>query len=129
MIKPDLDTCTVQEACDYAVYKIVEQGKQCNAEGGYKCLYSDGKGNHCAVGWLLDHEDKELMEVDGSIRGIVKDSRFRIPKLIRQHLYQFTALQDLHDAGPYERELMLTRLEAEGIDTSKPQYEQWLRVE
>lgn len=129
MIKPDLNTCTVQEACDYAVYKIAEQGKRCIKESSDMCLYSDGEGNHCAIGWLLDHEDKELMEVEGSVRGIIKDFEDRIPKLIRQHLYQFTALQELHDAGPYEREFMLTRLEEVGIDTSKPQYEQWLRVE
>ena len=129
MIKPDLGTCTVQEACDYAVYKIVEQGKQCTAEGTNMCLYSDGEGNHCAVGWLLDHEDKELMAQEGSVRGILKDFEGRIPKLIIQHLYEFTALQELHDSLPYERENKLILLQDMGIDTSKPQYEQWLGVE
>ena len=129
MIKPDLDTCTVQEACDYAVYKIVEQGEQCTTEGTNMCLYSDGEGNHCAVGWLLDPEDKELMEVEGSVKGIVKEFKDRIPKLIIQHLYEFTALQELHDARPDERADKLILLQDEGIDTSKPQYEQWLGVE
>ena len=61
---------TVQEACDYAVEKMVAQQGRCMREGkdgDETCAYGDGKGNHCAIGWLLDHDDPDLMKYEGSV--------------------------------------------------------------
>ena len=125
----EVNEMTLQQACDFAVLKIVEQGKQCNkvTDNVHGCAYSDGKGNHCAVGWLLDPENETLMESNFAIRKLSQFS-INVPALIRKNMNVFEALQDFHDCNEkMDRWDALDHL-GEFIDTSAPQYEQWVNM-
>ena len=131
--KPDLATCTLQEACDYSVAMIVRQGDRCmgKVEGGYKqdfCAYGNDKGEHCAVGWLLDDTNKDLMMYRGAVTELIGDSKISIPSLIHDNIDVFDSLQVFHDLEDYHsRHIYLSRL-SEDIDTDKPQYKQWVEM-
>ena len=131
--KPNLDTCTLQEACDYAVAMIVKQGGRCMEKGeyGYKqdfCVYGNDKGEHCAVGWLLDDTNDALMRFEGDVTELIGDSKISIPSLIHKNIDVFTSLQVFHDSeAASRRRYYLSRL-SEDIDTDKPQYKQWLEM-
>jgi len=126
MKKEQVDKMTVQEAVDYTVLKIVEQGGRCLNEKG-KCRYADSD-HHCPVGWLLDPDDKSLMEFTGSVYGLTQHPELNIPTLIHQNVTVFGDLQNFHDkAEKYKRVLCLGYL-SEVIDTSAPQYQQWVNM-
>jgi hypothetical protein len=55
----EVDAMTVQQAIDYSLDKLVKQGERCY--NGNDCMYGDEEGNHCAIGWLLDADNKSLM--------------------------------------------------------------------
>lgn len=119
----DANKLTLQEACDYAVAKIVEQGARCI--DGTKCLYGHN-GMHCAVGWLLDEDDTDLMNYRGSIWSLVRDFGDRLPDIILEEEIVFRLLQYFHDSkGKSQREYDLRNL-GDYIDTSAPQYKQWV---
>lgn len=93
---------TLQEAGDFAVKKIVAQGKQCGIPHPYKydeieCLYADGEGNHCALGWLFDPKDQELMASKQSIESLIFETEHDLPALIVENHPFFTRLQQFHD--------------------------------
>ena len=119
---------TVQEACDYAVEKIVSQGGRCFTEGidgDGVCAYGDGKGNHCAIGWLLDHDDKELMQFEGSVMSLAEEGL--ITDLMADNIEVFVVLQDFHDSyEPRFRAKWLHQLAHYGINTENPAYQKWV---
>lgn len=118
---------TVQEACDYAVKQIVAQGVQCLAASGRQCAYGDKYGNHCAIGWLLDHNDEELMSFGGSVVGLVTTRPDKAPKIVRENGFLFARLQAFHDALTIDdRRLALQSLQKCGLDTSAPHWQQWV---
>lgn len=124
----NIETATLQEAVDYAVKKIVEQGGACETPNG-ACMYGDGKGRHCAVGWLLDHENEELMRFDGSVFGLVIQNGVSIPALVRDNQQVMHTLQRFHDMDSYlDRLNNLEVLKAQGIDTSGEHFQQWLNM-
>jgi len=128
--KPDLDTCTLQEACDYAVAMIVKQGGRCIRYSSGFCAYGNGEGEHCAVGWLLDDTNKDLMAFRGGIDILLASSasKISVPPLIHKNIDVFDSLQSFHDLRETgERRYYLSRL-SEDIDTDKPQYKQWLEM-
>lgn len=129
MKKQDVDRMTLQEACDYSVSKIVEQGGTCmNSENS--CLYKHGD-SHCAIGWLLDEDSDVLMNFKGSVKRLTENERVskKLPKLIKENLKEFTLLQYLHDAeSSYRRESMLEDLERMGVSTSAHQYQEWVEM-
>lgn len=128
MNKPNLETCTVQEACDYAVFKIVEQGERCLSNGG-SCAYSDRHGSHCAVGWLLDTTHPNLMNYSGSVRGLIREHEELVPEVIKQNTSLFVILQMFHDvASQADRKEALVGLNDKGINTDAPQYKQWVEM-
>ena len=118
---------TLQELFDYAIVKLVEQGKQCSA--ATFCLYADGKGNHCGIGWLLDEDNSKLMAARKTIRNLAS-SEFDacIPIAILHNLDAAEDFQDLHDfSGIDEIDKLLLALEDKGIDTNtNPAYQQWV---
>lgn len=126
MKKEDVDKMSLQEACDYAVSKIVEQGGRClNAIGG--CVYSDGEGNHCGVGWLLDEENEVLMNRGVTAKALAQKYPTLIPNLIKENLPVMAILQSFHDRPKGYRKTCLKNL-SNHIDTSKPQYQKWLEM-
>ena len=117
---------TAQEACDYSVQKLVEQGKRCMNDG--TCAYGDGQGNHCAIGWLLDPDNKELMNYDESVQDVVEDFPDDVPKVIKDNIDLFSELQAFHDQpDSLIREYYRNRLRDNyKIDTSAPHWQQWV---
>lgn len=124
----EIQKLTVQEACDYAVAKIVEQGKQCLAEGDMAlCRYSHD-GNHCAVGWLLGDIDTAVIE-GSSVERLIDNQDKRLPTVVPSNKDVFSQLQSFHDMNDKEvRMEHLERLQVLGIDTDKPQWQQWVEM-
>ena len=93
----DINNCTLQEAMDYAVQRMVEQGGRCGKDehGHFRCLYGDGNGRHCGVGWLLPEDDAALMKATMGIQGLVIAKRDRLPKLVVENVEAMAALQGL----------------------------------
>lgn len=120
---------SVQEACDYAVLKIVEQEGQC-LNGMQHCIYGNEEGQHCAVGWLLDPNNENLMNFDGGIVELVDETEQPIPNIIKNNLDVFGVLQDFHDNDSIcGRKMALEQLyNVHNIDISKPQYQQWIEM-
>ena len=116
----------VQNACDYAVKKITEQGEQCIDDYG-NCSYGDGKGNHCAVGWIIDNANNKLMAFEGGITEMYAYYPEEVPPYIVSNLELFYILQCFHDGDTRRmRERMLIGLKRRGLDISAPQYQQWI---
>ena len=111
---------TLQEACDYAVTKIVEQGGKCTDKHG-NCKYKNGT-KHCAVGWLLDHDNADQMDYANDVIHMARN--IPVPKLIADNVQAFAVLQRFHDSRLNTR-LHLVALKRY-IDTSAPQYQQWV---
>jgi len=119
---------TAQEACDYSVQQIVAQGEQCYNKARGRCLHSDGQGNHCAIGWLLDPNNKELMGYISAIRLLVDDLPKNVPQIIKDNVKLFGTLQEFHDEGySIDREAYRNRLRDDhNIDTSAAHWQQWV---
>ena len=132
----DVDQMGLQGFMDFAVKKIVEQGQRCTNGAG--CAYGatiayPGQPTlhmHCAVGWGLDENDKDLMNCEGGVVTLV--DRFgasgRIPKLIGKSLDAMERLQQFHDClVKDDREHHMRKLRKKyGIDTSGPHWQQWV---
>jgi len=116
----------LQESMDFAVQKIVEQGGRCLASGN--CAYGDDKGNHCAVGWLLDATNDDLMYFDSDVEELSCSYPESIPEIIPENTEAFGDLQQFHDTPrKFSRETLRTRLHLSyGINTSGEHWEQWV---
>lgn len=123
----NVETASLQEAMDYAVMQIVAQGGQCKNEGD-SCAYGNAKGHHCAVGWLLDAGNKELMTSGGTVHALVEEYADYVPDIIKSHTESFQRLQQFHDTDSSKwRAGALRGLESiDGIDTSAPHWQQWV---
>ena len=119
---------TAQEACDYSVQKLVEQGGRCYDVVDGVCMYSDGQGNHCSIGWLLDPDNKALMNYDESVQEVVDEFQDDVPQIIKDHVCLFDGLQKFHDySDRIIRENYRNRLRDNyKIDTSAPHWQQWV---
>lgn len=127
MKKEDVDEMSLQEACDYAVGKLVEQGIPCMVGGG--CRYRDSSRTmHCAVGWLLDETNERLMNSVGGVYTILYRHGKEMPKLIAKNLEIFLLLQRFHDyPNKNSRQTTLT-LMSKHIDISNVIYRQWVNM-
>lgn len=136
---------TIQQAADYAVKKIVEQGGQCMApmrpddedDDELECAYSDDHGNHCAIGWLLDHDNPALMTYKGSLQSMADMcwagfDDYPLPELIKENINFFNALQDFHDEKfASRREVILEDLQenwGDSINFSSNHWQQWVNM-
>lgn len=115
---------TLQEAVDYSVQQIVKQGKRCMT--GSSCAYGEIDGSHCAVGWLLDPEDEDLMDHAGDVEDLVIDHYANLPTVITANVDVFSVLQSVHDARePSKIGSNISRLKKYGIDVSGIWFTQW----
>lgn len=121
MKKEDVDKMTLQEAVDYSVDMLLKQGEPCR--DGEKCLYGDGLGNHCSIGWLLDDKNDTLMDDVGAVNGLYDSDN--VPELIKDNIDAFSSLQLLHDCDNMDNwDGRMERL-LQYIDISTDRYEQW----
>ena len=130
MKKELVDQMTLQEACDFAVLKIVEQGGRCmSVHNKGICSYSNGQGWHCAVGWLLDETNENMMNTSAVIGYLSSYYPDSVPNLIKDNLEVFMRLQMFHDNTlKDDRKEDIALLQDFGIDTSKPQWDQWVEM-
>lgn len=107
-----------QEACDYAVQKIVEQRVPCTEHE--VCMYGNKQGHHCAIGWLLDPNEKELMSYRGTTHLLSN-------QYVRENIEIFSALQKFHDSESTRNRLYARGdLQKLGIDTSGTHWQAWV---
>lgn len=129
-MKPaQVDQMSMQEAMDFAMKKIVEQGGQCSIMD--TCAY--GKGDmHCAIGWLLDEDDKRLMDFQGGFPSLVDyagDEGIELPELLLDNQQAFDRLQDVHDQADSTSFHAMKDLERDyDIDISGPHWAEWLTI-
>ena len=117
---------TAQEACDYSVKQIVAQGGRC-VSNDY-CRYSDGQGHHCGIGWLLDPDDKDLMNYVGYVHRMIEGLPNKVPQIIKDNVGLFGTLQEFHDEpGSHNRKMRRNRLrDNHNIDTSGDHWQKWV---
>lgn len=118
----------LSEALNFAVKKIVEQGGQCMF--GSSCYY--GKGTrHCAVGWLLDHENLDLMECGKAVESLCDVFGEVIPEVIRHNILAFVRLQQFHDSNrkcQRKRSFMDLKALHPEVDYSGDHWETWINM-
>lgn len=128
----DINTCTLQEAMDYAVQKIVAQGKQCmvDDDNANMCLYADGSGNHCAIGWLIDTTQFRAQSYEGGLALLLEDYPDVIPDLVDNNYAAFDLLQQFHDYSERNHRIhRRQKLASEfGIDTTGSHWDQWVEM-
>lgn len=118
---------TLQETFDYVVDKIVGQGGRCMS--GIDCAYEDGEGKHCAIGWLLDPYNSELMGFVGPVRFLLEEYPEFMPPLIANNINVFSALQTFHDnANMRNREIVALKIQKQGINISNPNVQKWIEM-
>lgn len=126
MIPESLNEMTIQQACDYAVLKIVEQGEQALDDQG--CCYATEDGKHCALGWLLDENNDKYMKTAGTI-DVLLDNFKDLPEFFREHQHVLRALQRFHDACAMKNRMSnVQSVRGHGIDTTAPQWQQWVEM-
>ena len=118
----------LQESVDYVVKKIVEQGGQCREHE--KCMYGNDRGQHCAVGWLLDSTNEELMDFDEDVESLVISHHEEIPEIICLNVDVFDYIQRFHDGcAKNERRFILDRMITKYshlINFTGKHWEQWV---
>lgn len=139
MNKPDFNTCTLQEAADYCVFKIVEQGGACFSPELSQCVYTrespyeEGVTWHCVVGWALP-EDPAFEFCEEGVCHVVENYPELTPAVISNNLQAWRLLQMFHDTAAnckaYKNERdrerpLLERIQIFGIDTSAPHWAKW----
>lgn len=120
----------LSEAFNFAVKKIVEQGGQCLDKNDLECAYGSAT-KHCAVGWLLDHKNKDLMEYEGDVYDICNEFDWGIPSIIFEDRVAFAKLQRFHDAFKVkEREEVFNELKSirPEVDYSGEHWETWINM-
>jgi hypothetical protein len=144
MKKEDVDKMTLREAIDYTMAKIIGQGKSCRAHPidpenpnmTLSCVYGDGKGNHCAIGWLLDEDDEKAMNFRGTLKSLLEreDEQDKYPKLLHDNVEVFSMLQKIHDSIDFQldfesiSELVYDLNEQHGIELSDKVVDEWRAV-
>ena len=130
---------TLQEVCDKVAEKMVEQGRPCVDMAG-ECVYSNHKGEHCAIGWVLVilgvPSDSEFYEVIGGLDTLIEEMRNSAVEddaskeekdamyFIGYHRKAMRVLQDFHDTRKDDREDATKHLD-KYIDTSNPNWKLW----
>lgn len=130
MYKTTADRMTAQELCDYSVKAMVKQGKRCYSEKIKNCIYSDGKGNHCAIGLITNPKQHKHWDKIGDISHIIHSKKAKgIPKPIRDNHDVFYRLQCFHDAeGQAIRQFALSQLKELGIKTHRVHWQKWVNL-
>ena len=126
---------TIQESCDYAVSKIVEQGGRCVDKYG-DCDYVNAlRTKHCGVGWVLELQGVStatLCRLGGGVDDLLHVPMYRklLPEKALQYLEEHTRilqlLQGFHDATYAQRKRVHDELVKHGIDTSGPDWQTML---
>jgi len=122
----------LSEALNFAVKKIVEQGGRCliNVNNTSSCVYGRGS-KHCAVGWLLDHNNPKMMKFEGAVQELIEAFEDEVPDVIGENCDEFSILQMFHDSSEKERRIehfKLLKMTAPDVDYSGDHWETWINM-
>ena len=131
----DTTGMTLQQVSDAIAGKVIGQGGRCMTEfsasfGNSSCAYSDGKGKHCAIGWLLS-ESSPLMQYDGSLSTMIESSEFDKEPNVEFMLDNIDALdriQHLHDATNKNQRDNRSELVADVYDLNMDAWDEWIEM-
>ena len=90
-----------QQVLNEIAAKLIEQGVRCYSESDEQCLYGDGSGNHCAVGWLIP-EGSEAMTSKHGVNGMLVEHYIHLGEnrdFIMNNGYELRFVQALHDSA------------------------------
>jgi len=88
----------VKEVITEIFREIVGQGGRCWGEGG-SCFYGNYLGHHCAIGWLLPPDRKDLMNFRAYICDLTVNFKDLGPNdaFIRENECLLKIVQEIHD--------------------------------
>ena len=101
MLKEIADQMSLQEQVNYIGCMLLNQGKQALRKATIlpACTYGNCDGEHCAIGWLLDETNAEIMDYSGPIESLVKSEHVELlPKTLVSEIKLFNDLHQFHDA-------------------------------
>jgi len=108
---------TTQQVIDEIARALIKQGEQCYSPEANNCLYGDGD-KHCAVGFLLPPDNKEMMEFEGDVECLAQefDNLGLNDYFIRTEILLLSLIQVIHDS-PIDR----IKYHIKGINTFRPE--------
>ena len=130
----DTTGMSLQQVSDAIAGKLIKQGGRCiiremvNEIGHASCAYSDGAGNHCAIGWLLS-ESSPLMQYSCSLAHLIGVSGFDIEpngEFIESNMRALGAIQILHDSN--ENRSQMSKSITEAYDLNMDAWSEWLEM-
>lgn len=96
---------SVSQVVTEVMERLVVQGKRCvDPNLDYtSCLYSDGEGNHCGIGWLLnektcDDSMKALGNLEFLIQGHLRHEDDTLANHLSESITTYSLLQRVHDS-------------------------------
>lgn len=89
----------VKEVITEIFREIVGQGGRCRDKKGDFCSYGNNIGHHCAIGWLLPPDRKDLMNFIGCIGNLTVKFKDLGPNdaFIRENECLLKIVQIIHD--------------------------------
>lgn len=97
MKKEEADSKTLKQLIRFVLTKLIKQGVRCVNGVAGMCKYSDDKGNHCAVGWILDESNEILMKHGGGLYELLEEHADVLPDTLIENERVWTKIQELHD--------------------------------
>jgi hypothetical protein len=123
---------SLQEAADYVVTKIVEQGGQSKKPNSEECMYFGPDDRRCAIGWLLDDDiDPQIKNYWGGLSSLLQDYDLQSLEFLREETDFFATLQEFHDACIQKHRVYFAeRLHDDyGIDTvTNLNWNKWIKM-
>jgi len=94
---------TTQQVIDEIARALIKQGEQCYSLDANSCLYGVGD-KHCAVGFLLPPDNKQMMEYEGDVGALAQEFDNLGPNdyFIRTEIPLLSLIQAIHDS-PIDR--------------------------
>jgi hypothetical protein len=87
---------TNQEAFDNALFGLRKQGRACVSDDDESaCLYADGRGGHCAVGFSIDRDHYDSSIEHEPLKELLEGGSWPMFKIEQHDL--LCALQTAHD--------------------------------
>ena len=119
------------EVADEIFKALLKQNAKCMDHA--ICAYSNEKGQHCAVGFLLPEDDSNCMDYAGPIDELSDDPTIDLgvnSLFIEDHVNELMHLQKIHDhAGSPQVETYFTELNQEFPEIAALEsIQQWIDV-
>jgi len=116
---------TLQQVSDELAETLINQGERCVGVVG--CVYGNGRGQHCAVGWLLP-EDPELMQFKGPLHDLIVEQTGLGPNesFLKKNVKFLDYIQSLHDAKTKRYRKRIVGRVSEEFDLDMTAWQPWV---